>query len=80
VWAVFHIISVVQPSKETAKAKSAAFYIGKNPASRKNSYQTVGINILKVQTSIYTPHWPYLQQIPYIHDVNRKNFVEMNST
>jgi hypothetical protein len=28
--------------------KSAAFYIGKNPASRKNSYQTVGINILKV--------------------------------
>jgi hypothetical protein len=38
VWAVFHIISVVQPSKGTAKAKSAAFYIGKNPASRKNSY------------------------------------------
>lgn len=49
VWAVFHIISVVQPSKGTAKAKSAAFYTGKNPTSRKNSYQTVGINILKVQ-------------------------------
>lgn len=48
VWAVFHIISVVQPSKGTAKAKSAAFHTGKNPASRKNSYQTVGIDILKV--------------------------------